>query len=323
MTTYKNIKGIEIKYLSADPPAPTVGQVWYNSTSKVVKGAINGVGAWASGGALNVKRKGIQGFGIQTAAIAVGGQGGADNTAQVLCESYNGSSWTEVNNVNTGKTARGNCGVQTAGLLIGGAPATVDTEEWDGTSWTETANYPGAIIDPFLCGVQTAAFVISGGEPFTTATNTYNGSAFTSSTAVNTGRNSGAASGTVSAAVIAGGTNADGTAGINNTELWNGSAWTEVNNLNTAKNLMEGSGTTSTSMIVYGGNPNLAQTEQWNGTSWTEIADLATGRQELGGSTNGSTTLALAFGGSVSGTSQTVTEEFTVTSFTTKTFDTD
>ena len=323
MTTYKNIKGIEIKYLSADPPAPTVGQVWYNSTSKVVKGAINGVGAWASGGALNVKRKGIQGFGIQTAAIAVGGQGGADNTAQVLCESYNGSSWTEVNNVNTGKTTRGNCGVQTAGLLIGGAPATVDTEEWDGTSWTETANYPGAIIDPFLCGVQTAAFVISGGEPFTTATNTYNGSAFTSSTAVNTGRNSGAASGTVSAAVIAGGTNADGTAGINNTELWNGSAWTEVNNLNTAKNLMEGSGTTSTSMIVYGGNPNLAQTEQWNGTSWTEIADLATGRQELGGSTNGSTTLALAFGGSVSGTSQTVTEEFTVTSFTTKTFDTD
>ena len=86
---------------------------------------------------------------------------------------------------------------------------------------------------------------------------------------------------------------------------------------------MEGSGTTSTSMIVYGGNPNLAQTEQWNGTSWTEIADLATGRQELGGSTNGSTTLALAFGGSVSGTSQTVTEEWTVTDFTTKTFDTD
>ena len=323
MTTYKNIKGIEIKYLSADPPAPTIGQVWYNSTSKVVKGAINGVGAWASGGALNVKRKGIQGFGIQTAAIAVGGQGGADNTAQVLCESYNGSSWTEVNNVNTGKTTRGNCGVQTAGLLIGGAPATVDTEEWDGTSWTETANYPAAIVDPFLCGVQTAAFAISGGEPFTTATNTYNGSAFTSSTAVNTGRSSGAASGTVSAAVIAGGTNADGTAGINNTELWNGSAWTEVNNLNTAKNLMEGSGTTSTSMIVYGGNPNLAQTEQWNGTSWTEIADLATGRQELGGSTNGSTTLALAFGGSVSGTSQTVTEEWTVTDFTTKTFDTD
>ena len=323
MTTYKNIKGIEIKYLSADPPAPTIGQVWYNSTTKVVKGAINGVGAWASGGALNVKRKGIQGFGIQTAAIAVGGQGGADNSAQVLCEAYNGSSWTEVNNVNTGKTSRGNCGVQTAGLLIGGAPATVDTEEWDGTSWTETANYPGAIIDPFLCGVQTAAFAISGGEPFTTATNTYNGSAFTSSTAVNAGRSSGAASGTVSATVIAGGTNADGTAGINNTELWNGSAWTEVNNLNTAKNLMEGSGTTSTSMIVYGGNPNLAQTEQWNGTSWTEIADLATGRQELGGSTNGSTTAALAFGGSVSGTSQTITEEFTVTTFTTKTFDTD
>ena len=306
MTDYKTIKGFSIQSVATDP---------------LGAGAPNGV--WSSGGALNVKRKGIQGFGIQTAAIAVGGQGGADNTAQVLCESYNGSSWTEVNNVNTGKTTRGNCGVQTAGLLIGGAPATVDTEEWDGTSWTETANYPAAVVDPFLCGVQTAAFCISGvqGEPFTTATNTYNGSAFTSSTAVNTGRSSGAASGTVSAAVIAGGTNADGTAGINNTELWNGSAWTEVNNLNTAKNLMEGSGTTSTSMIVYGGNPNLAQTEQWNGTSWTEIADLATGRQELGGSTNGSTTAALAFGGSISGTSQTITEEWTLPDTATVTFD--
>ena len=56
MTTYKNIKGIEIKYLSADPPAPNAGQVWYNSTSKVVKGAINGLGAWSSGGALNTAR---------------------------------------------------------------------------------------------------------------------------------------------------------------------------------------------------------------------------------------------------------------------------
>ena len=74
MTTYKNIKGIEIKYLSADPPAPTVGQVWYNSTTKVVKGAINGVGAWASGGNLNTARViSTSNAGTQTAALAFGG----------------------------------------------------------------------------------------------------------------------------------------------------------------------------------------------------------------------------------------------------------
>ena len=73
MTTYKNIKGIEIKYLSADPPAPTVGQVWYNSTTKVVKGAINGVGAWASGGNLNTARQQCRCMELQTAALAFGG----------------------------------------------------------------------------------------------------------------------------------------------------------------------------------------------------------------------------------------------------------
>ena len=92
MTTYKNIKGIEIKYLSADPPAPNAGQVWYNSTTKVVKGAINGVGAWASGGALNVKRKGIQGFGIQTAGVIVGGN--ASGTPSASTELYDGTSFT-------------------------------------------------------------------------------------------------------------------------------------------------------------------------------------------------------------------------------------
>jgi len=82
MTTYKNIKGIEIKYLSADPPAPTIGQVWYNSTTKVVKGAINPAasnGTWASGGNLNTPRGGHGALGIQTASLAVSGfDGDAD-----------------------------------------------------------------------------------------------------------------------------------------------------------------------------------------------------------------------------------------------------
>ena len=312
MATYKSTKGFTVQVLADDPTVEdTAGLLYFNTTDNEFKyvrpgGLANGT--WASGGALNVKRKGIQGFGTQTAAIAVGGQGGADNTAQVLCESYNGSSWTEVNNVNTGKTTRGNCGVQTAGLLIGGAPATVDTEEWDGTSWTETANYPAAIVDPFLCGVQTAAFCISGGEPFVAATNTYNGSSFTSSTAINTARNAGGAAGTTTAALIAGGNTDPGAVAI--TESWNGSAWTEVGDLNTARNLLNSSGTTNTEMLVFGGNPNQATTESWNGSSWTEIGDMATGRQESGGTTNGSTTLAAIWGGSISGTSQTITEEW-------------
>ena len=38
MTTYKDIRGTHIKTVTADPPAPVNGQMWYNSTTQVMKG---------------------------------------------------------------------------------------------------------------------------------------------------------------------------------------------------------------------------------------------------------------------------------------------
>ena len=312
MANYKSLKGQLIQVLTADPPAPVEGQVWVVAapgTASVMKGYALPAGTWASGGNVNTARKGLSGFGTQTAAIAATGNA-PSNTTNV--ESYNGSAWTEVANVNTGKFYRGNCGLQTAGLLVGGAPATVDTEEWNGASWTETANYPVAITFPILLGVQTAAFCVAGTAPpgYVTATNTYNGSAFTESTAINTARGEGVGAGTTSAGVITGG-NTNSVSAL--TELWNGSSWTEVGDLNTARNLLAGSGSSSSAMIAFGGDaPARAITESWNGTSWTEIGDLATGRRELGGSSNGTSTVGLAFSGCIAnGTVQASTEEFT------------
>jgi hypothetical protein len=39
MATYKEIKGTQIEVLESDPSNPVEGQVWYNSTSNVLKGA--------------------------------------------------------------------------------------------------------------------------------------------------------------------------------------------------------------------------------------------------------------------------------------------
>ena len=53
MTTYKEIKGTQIEVLASDPSNPVEGQVWYNSTSNVLKGqAATTAGAWATGGNL-------------------------------------------------------------------------------------------------------------------------------------------------------------------------------------------------------------------------------------------------------------------------------
>ena len=166
MTTYKNIKGIEIKYLSADPPAPKAGQVWYNSTSKVVKGGINGLGAWASGGALNLGRDSAGGAGTQTAGLIFGGLNPPayrNNT-----EVYNGSSWTEVNNLNTGRLGLGGAGdTNTSALAFGGEAATgtvAITESWNGTSWTELADLATGRQFPGAAGTSNLSALCFGGE---------------------------------------------------------------------------------------------------------------------------------------------------------------
>jgi hypothetical protein len=37
MADYKSIKGFKVQCLSADPSNPVVGQIWYNTTTKLLK----------------------------------------------------------------------------------------------------------------------------------------------------------------------------------------------------------------------------------------------------------------------------------------------
>jgi hypothetical protein len=111
------------------------------------------------------------------------------------------------------------------------------------------------------------------------------------------------------------------TAGVALAESWNGTSWTEVADLNTARTTLAGAGSQTSALAFAGGaaTGTVAITESWNGTGWTEVADMATARVNLGGA---GTTGGAALG--ISGTpSIASTEEFTVSTFTTKTFDTD
>jgi hypothetical protein len=78
------------------------------------------------------------GFGTQTAAIASGGH---TRSRTIAVESWNGSAWTEVNDLNTARGNHGTCGVQTAGLANGADASSGETESWDGTSWTIITSY--------------------------------------------------------------------------------------------------------------------------------------------------------------------------------------
>ena len=73
MTTYKEIRGTNIEAVASDPSNPVEGQVWYNTTTNVVKGLSFNTGTWATSGNLNTAREFMGGAGTQAAALGFGG----------------------------------------------------------------------------------------------------------------------------------------------------------------------------------------------------------------------------------------------------------
>jgi hypothetical protein len=242
------------------PPLPVTAVVEsYNGTN------------WTEVNDLNLARMTLAGAGTQTAAVAFGGLsppavGGPPNSNANQTETWNGTNWTEVNDLNTGRRNIAGDGIQTSALGFGGyqdsgGPPTSEffalTESWNGTNWTEVND-------------------------------------------LNYGRNNlGAAADSNTAALAFGGNHTPSPAGLALTELWNGSNWTEVNDLNQSRRGLAGAGI-STAALAFAGSadgvptaPSL--TEIWNGTNWTETGDLSSGKSGMGGL--GTNTLALAAGG--------------------------
>ena len=73
MATYYETYGQKVQYLASDPASPQNGQVWFNSTSNLLKVGVTQQGAWATGGNLSNARGALGGAGTQTSALAFGG----------------------------------------------------------------------------------------------------------------------------------------------------------------------------------------------------------------------------------------------------------
>tara|TARA_R100001126_G_scaffold97262_1_gene70431 strand:- start:84 stop:1076 length:993 start_codon:yes stop_codon:yes gene_type:complete len=302
MAVYKEIHGTKVKSVTSDPPAPANGEMWYNSTERKVKGFKQTLtGSWATGGTLNSSpgRFQLGGAGTQTAALAFGGATnwpGAPVTANA--ETYNGSSWSEVNNLNTARRNLTGLGLQTAALGFGGGPPAKDiTESWNGSSWTEVADLNTAKDNnPGGTGTQTAGIAF-GGESLpgavTATCETWNGSGWTEVGDLNSARMTVAAAGTSTSALGFGGSPSP-VGGY--TESWNGSAWTEVADLNTGNREGPGGfGASNTSALCA--SAGTVNTEEWNGSAWTEVANVSTAVSNCGPTQSGTTSLGAIFGG--------------------------
>ena len=227
---------------------------------------------WTEVNDINSGRRELAGTGADnTSALAFGGNlfpnpAPPPSFIQVAnTESWNGTNWTEVNDLNTARYRLAAAGTQTAALGFGGRSLALSpdqvalTESWNGTNWTEVNDLNSQRDFLAGCGTQTSALGFGGEGPG--LTESWNGTSWTEVNDINTARQQLAGAGTQTAALGFGG----GPPVSALTESWNGTNWTEVNDLNLARRGLAGAGTQAAA-LAFGGFSTTASTEEWGET---------------------------------------------------------
>jgi len=234
MAEYINIKGQNIEVVASDPANPTIGQIWYNSTSNTLKAFdLTTSGSFSTIPSLNSPRgnMAVGGAGDATAGLAYGGWP-SPNTAKA--ESYDGSTWTTENNMTQGGHIGAGFGTQTAAVKASGSitPSPgylLTTEEYNGTSWTTSGNTTYAATYLAGAGIESAGLMAGGAD-----TGAYN----------------------------------------NNSAEYNGSTWTSGNSVPNVLNYHSGCGTQTAALMGASQATTPQQFFEYDGTSWTSTANL-------------------------------------------------
>jgi len=277
----------------------------YNKSINTITAA-----AWSSGGNLNTGRELGGNAGTSTAGLLMSGKA-YPNTFKSETEEYNGTSWSEQNDVSTARATSG-AGTQTAGIIFGGtngAPGSTGvqtaTEEYDGSSWTSGGALSTARMGMYGAGLQTACFGAGGtnssNSPVTTVED-YNGTSWTGGTAIPTAQQGGGGAGLPSARLVFAGYAPYASFTVEG----DGEGWTAGGNMIDARGQLAGFGSQTDALACAGSTsaPNVDTTavEGYDGTSWSTRPSLSTERMGLapGGSYN-TTTGGMVVGGSDSG----------------------
>ena len=287
--------------------------------------------AWSSGGTLNTARQRTGGFGAaQTSAVTAAGATAPPASALNKTEEYNGTSWTEVNNVNTARFNMTAFGTEPAGVLSGvGTPSVTyggTTEEYNGTNWTTVNPYagPGANYRSSN-GTQTAGLLAGGvaqpgtGE-FTNIVEEYDGTNWSNQNNLPQYQSYANQAGTQTAAINGGGyagPAAPGPVSANTISLeYDGTNWTAGPNANLYSDqtgsFNGGSGTQTAAMFVGGDGVG---TTTYDGTTFATAPTVAAGRGETSGAVQAPAAATVIFAGSpvpsVGGTTLEFTAETT------------
>jgi hypothetical protein len=147
MSEYKGIKGFQVQTRSEDPSPTEVqtGDFYYNSSTGQFKTVNTGgapLGTWSSGGNMNQARS--QGGnnasgGSASIGLISGGNKYSPGASYTNTEIYDGTSWSEVNEINTSRGYSGGAGTPAGALVVSGITAgasyaRAEVESFNGTS---------------------------------------------------------------------------------------------------------------------------------------------------------------------------------------------
>ena len=328
MATYDEIYGKRVEVFDSDPTLNSTyeGQVWYNSASGTLKSVVSF--AAFSTGTPTINNFGYGGWanqGTQTAAFIAAPPGSPPPAPTGKSSNeYDGTGWTSGGNLGSGRYGIGSCGgTQTSCIITAGSPGSglpMPTynfaESYNGTSFSaETAlgTARGGIGGGGAS--ETAAIVATGDlvtSPFvTTATESWNGSSWTSLNSAPTATRNAGSTGVLTSLMVMGGTN--NTTTLNFTAEFDGSNWTAGTNYPAANRGSNGAGSSSTAALIVGGNngSGTAYTEayDYDGTTYTDIGTILTPQMNNAGS-SGSTTAAIFNAGGQGTPASNNTQEF-------------
>ena len=213
-------------------------------------------------------------------AIIMGGQTSTVGFPNVSSsEEYNGTSWSSGGSLTGNRYNGGSGGTgSTSARYVQGYndspspyPNSNRNEEYNGTSWSSDTVHPSSTNNKMYSGAGlTDDFIIGSGHRNgigdINETYVWNGSTWTSKTALSTGSNSSWSGSSSSDNLITSTTSA---------WTWNGTSFTSSTATNTSRSKAWKSGTNSNDgfRASTSGNGNNTS-EKWNGSSWTNTGDI-------------------------------------------------
>ena len=331
--------GSAIPSVASDPPSPTLGDIWYNSSTGKLKNYGFTAAAFSAGANIPINKGRGATCGTKAAALLSHGNTGPgpqplDN--QTL--EYNGTTWGTGGNSNSPRRVMAGAGVQTSALAFSGSlnpnnpgfpPSDSNkNESYNGTSWTNETGMPYNSGGSSGAGTSETAILGFGGgvAPTYTSTNTisWNGSSWTAENAMNTASYALGGAGSQTAALKVGRYGPVGP-DTNQAEEYDGTSWTNVTAASNARANNFATGGPQTSAFTAGGkgpgspSPNIADAESYDGTSWAAMATLALAGERGGSNSTDSSPSAYIIGGAPYNTSPGPTEEFTAATAAVKT----